>query len=90
MESRIELRGKASAHGAVGHWIYSTWWTHKAISLSNQCSTTDVTKIVVCVILSLGFILIKDPLLLTGFVSHYLGGPLPMSSNHKWVQCIIK
>ena len=31
-------------------------WTHWAISLSSQCSTTGVTKAVVCVILSVGWL----------------------------------
>ena len=30
-------------------------WTHRAISRSYQCSTTGVTKAVVCVILSVGW-----------------------------------
>ena len=60
-------------------------WTHWAISHSSQCSTTGITKAVVCAILS-GMVHIKEPLLLivksspcggSGFISHYLNGPLP-------------
>ena len=32
-----------------------SWWTHQAISRSSQCSTTSVTKAVVCAILSVGW-----------------------------------
>ena len=42
-------------HGAMGHQIDLSCWTHRAISLSSQCSTTGVTKTVVCVILSVGW-----------------------------------
>ena len=37
-------------HGAMGRRIDPSW----AISRSNQCSTTGVTKAVVCIILSVG------------------------------------
>ena len=58
-------------------------WTHWAISRSSQCSTTGVTKAVVCVILC-GMVHNKEPLLLirkssllaaAGFLSHYKNGP---------------
>ena len=72
---------RAFAHGAMGR-INPSW----AISRSSQCSTTGVTKAVVCVILS-GMMHIKEPLLLigksspsggSGFpLSRYLNGPLP-------------
>ena len=39
-------------HGAMGRRIDPSWWPHCAISRSNQCSTTGLTKAVVCVILS--------------------------------------
>ena len=45
---------RAFAHGVVGHWIDPSLWTHGVISSSSQCSTTAVTKGVVCVILSVG------------------------------------
>ena len=45
---------RAFAHGAMGRRIDPSWWTHWAISCSSQCSTTGVTKTVVCVILSVG------------------------------------
>ena len=68
--------------------IYCSWWTHWAISRSSQCSTTGVTKAVVCIILSVGwFIKKKEPLLLIGksspgFLSRYLRGPLPYVWRH--------
>ena len=74
---------RAFAHGAMGHRIDPSWWTHWAISCSIQCPITGVTKAVICVILSVH---IKDPLLLiekisqygtAGFLSPYLSGPLP-------------
>ena len=46
---------RVSAHGAMGHRIDPSWWTHWAISHSSQCSTTGVTKAAVCVILSVGW-----------------------------------
>ena len=49
---------RAFAHGAMGRRIDPSWWTHWAISRPSQCSTTGVTKAVVCVILSV------EPLLL--------------------------
>ena len=39
------------AHGSMGHLIDRSW----AISHSSQCSTTGVTKAVVCAILSVGW-----------------------------------
>ena len=45
---------RAFAHGAMGRRIDPSWWTHWAISRSSQCSTTGVTKAVVCVVLSVG------------------------------------
>ena len=56
----------------------------RAISRSNQCSTTGVTKAVVCAILPVGMVHIKESLLLigksslcggSGFLSHYQNGP---------------
>ena len=46
---------RAFVHCAMGRRIYPSWWTHLAISPSSQCSTTGVTKAVVCVILSVGW-----------------------------------
>ena len=46
---------KAFAHGAMGHRIDPSWWTHLATSRSSQCSTSGVTKAVVSVILSVGW-----------------------------------
>ena len=42
-------------HGAMGCQIHPSWWTHWAISLSSHCSTTGVTKAVLCVILFVGW-----------------------------------
>ena len=42
---------RAFGHGAMGCWIDPSW----AISCSSQCSTTGVTKAIVCAILSLGW-----------------------------------
>ena len=41
---------RAFAHGALGRRIDPSW----GISRSSQCSTTGVTKAVVCAILSVG------------------------------------
>ena len=38
-------------HGAMGCQINPSWWTNWAIFRSSQCSTTGVTKAVVCAIL---------------------------------------
>ena len=46
---------RAFAHGTMGRRIDPSWWTHWAISRSNQCSTAGVTKAVVCAILSAGW-----------------------------------
>ena len=37
--------------GAMGRRIDPSWWTHGDISRFSQCSTTSVTKAVVCVIM---------------------------------------
>ena len=64
-------------------------------SHSSQCSTTGVTKVVVCAILSVGVVHIKDSLLplrkssllvvAACFLFHYLCGPLPYVRRHKTV-----
>ena len=47
---------RAFAHGAMGCQIDpSRGWTHWAVSHSSLCSTTGVTKAVVCAILSVGW-----------------------------------
>ena len=51
-ESTLLSVVRAFAHGAMGHWINPSWSTHSVISRSSQCSTTGVTKAVVCAILS--------------------------------------
>ena len=45
---------RVTVHGAMGHGIDPSWWTHRAISHSSQCFTTSVTKAVVSAILSVG------------------------------------
>ena len=45
---------RAFAHGVMGRRIDPSWWNYRAISHSSQCSTTGVTKVMVCVILSVG------------------------------------
>ena len=52
---------RAFAHGAMGRRIDPSWWTHWAISRFSQCSTTGVTKAMVCVILSVGWCIQKNP-----------------------------
>ena len=47
-----KLSGRVSTHGMKGHQINHTWYPHWVISQSSQCSTTGVTKPVVCTILS--------------------------------------
>ena len=56
---------RAFTHGAMGHQIYPSWWTHWAISLSSQCSTTGATKTGMCYPVC-GIVHIKEPLLLIG------------------------
>ena len=70
-----------STNGAMDRAINPSWWTHWTISHSNQCSTTSVTKAVVCVILS-GMMHRKEPLLLIGKSSPccYSGFPLSLSN----------
>ena len=41
------------AHGDMGHWVNPSW----NISRSSQCSTTGVTKAVVCAFLSVVIVL---------------------------------
>ena len=45
---------RVCAHGVMGRQINPSWLTNWAISRSSWCSTTGVTKVVVCVILFLG------------------------------------
>ena len=55
MGARCSSVVNAFAHGAMGRRIDPSWWTHWAISRSSQCSTAGVTKVVLCVILSVGW-----------------------------------
>ena len=43
---------RAFAYGAMDRRIDHSWWTHRAISRTSQCSTTGVIKAVVCAVLS--------------------------------------
>ena len=52
--ARCSSMVNAFAHGAMGRRIDPSWWTHWAICRSSQCSTTGVTKAVVCFILYMG------------------------------------
>ena len=79
---------RAFAHGAMGHRINPSWWTHSAISHSSQCSMTGVTKAVVCVILS-GMVHIKELLLLIRKNSPYGGNMFPLSlSEWSFTICV--
>ena len=50
-EARLGSHDRASACGAVGHWIDPSWWTHFNYTFfSSQISTGDVTKALVCTI----------------------------------------
>ena len=40
----MKLRGRASAHGAMGCLINPSWWTHSVISRSSQCPETRGNK----------------------------------------------
>ena len=47
---------RAFAHGEIGCWIDPSWGgPFELISHSSQCSTTGLTKTVVCIILSVGW-----------------------------------
>ena len=61
-------------------WMEPSWWTHWAISCSSQCSTTGITKAMVCAILS-GMVHIKNPSPCSGDS----GFPLSLS---KWTSTI--
>ena len=64
-------------------------WTHWAISRSSQCSTTGVTKAVVCVILY-GMGHIKEPLLLIGKSRPYGSSGFPLSlSEWSFTICLM-
>ena len=53
---------RAFTHGVMDHQIDPSLWTHGAISRFSQCSTTGVTKAVVCAICMM--VHIKEPSLL--------------------------
>ena len=63
---RCSSMARAFAHGAMGHRIDPSWWTHSAIFPSSQCSTTGVIKVVVMCYPVCGMMHIKQPLLLIG------------------------
>ena len=74
---------RAFAHGAMGRRIYPSRWSYRAISHSSQCSTTGVTKAVVCVFFYVcGIMDIKEHLLLIGKMCPFDGSsrfPLSLS-----------
>ena len=47
---------RAFAHDVMRHRFNPSWWTHWA-PCSSLCSTTSITKTVICVILSVGWCL---------------------------------
>ena len=51
---------RISSSWCDGSQIDPSWWTHWDISSSSQCSTTSVTKVVVCAILSVGWCIQKN------------------------------
>ena len=57
------IHGRMFAHGAMGSRIDPLWRTNSDTSRFNQCSTSGVTKAVICAILSLGMVHIKGALL---------------------------
>ena len=76
---------RAFAHGAMGHQIDSSWsGPIELFLISSQCSTTGVTKVVVCVILSVGLVHIKDPLLLIRKSNPCRGGSKFPLSVSEW------
>ena len=50
---------RAFANGAMSCLIDPSFWTNLTISRSSQCSTTGATKDVICVILSVGWCVLK-------------------------------
>ena len=68
---------RALAYGVMARQIDLSWWTHRAISRSSQCSTTGVRKAVILC----GMMHIKEPLLLIRKSSPCAnsGFPLPLS-----------
>ena len=55
LHSTFLLPNFSFAHGAMDGRIDPSWWAHWTISRSSHCSTTGVTKAVVCAILSVGW-----------------------------------
>ena len=60
-EVRCSSMVRAFTHGAMGHRIDPSWWTHWAISRSSQCSTTYIIKVMVCANLSVEWCILKKP-----------------------------
>ena len=82
--ARCSFVVRAIAHGAVGRRIDPSWWTHLAIARTRQCSTTGVTKAVVCVISCLWYDAHKNVAYVAAasFLSLYMSGPLPYVWGH--------
>ena len=52
---KSSVSSRHSVYGAMGCRIDSSWLIHWAICCSNQCSTADVIKTMICSILSVGW-----------------------------------
>ena len=87
--ARCSSAVRAFAHDAMGRWTNPSWWTHWAISRSSRCSTTGITKALVCAILS-GMVHIKKTLLLIGKSSLCGGSGFPFSlSEWSFTICLM-
>ena len=79
------IHGKAFTHGAMGHRIDPSWWTHWAISHSSQ--------VVVCTALSVGMVHIKNTHLAGNWKEMQCSGrsrfPLSLSCPLPYVWCHI-
>ena len=70
----------------MGRRIDPSWWSYGAIFCSSQTSITCMTIAMICTTLSVGWCILKEPLLLTGnsnphmaaagFLTGYLSSPL--------------
>ena len=70
---------RAFAHGVMGRRIDPSWGGPIELFLvpASQCSTTGVTKAVICVMLTVVHTDIVAHVAAAGFPSRYLNGPLP-------------
>ena len=72
------------AHSAMGCRIDPSWWTHRAISCSSQCSMTDVTRSMVCVILPVGWE--REMFYWTTHSTHFIYGYM---ASYIWLRTIL-